>query len=45
MLCGVKREQNMFATCYYDGFLPDLFFCPEDGSDMFIQNYVVSVPI
>jgi hypothetical protein len=45
MLRGVKREHNMLANCYYAGFLLDLFFCSEDGGDIFLQNYFVSILI
>jgi hypothetical protein len=29
---------HLLATCFHFGFLPDLFFEPGDGGNMFLRN-------
>jgi hypothetical protein len=33
-----KAEAPLLTTCFHAGILRDLFFDPEDGGDMFLQN-------
>jgi hypothetical protein len=34
-----NRKQSLHATYFHTGFLLRLFFDPEDGGDMFLQNF------
>jgi hypothetical protein len=33
-----SRVQSSGVTCFHAGFLPGLFFNPEDGGDTFLRN-------
>jgi hypothetical protein len=37
-LQGRKISQTLLVTCFHAGFLPGLFFDPEDEGDMFLRN-------
>jgi hypothetical protein len=34
----MSTSVSLIATCFHAGFLPTLFFDPEDEGDIFLQN-------
>jgi hypothetical protein len=34
----IRKLLDLIFACFHAGFLLGLFFYPEDGSDMFLQN-------
>jgi hypothetical protein len=36
----IEDRKALLATCFRTGFLRGLFFIPEDGADMSLQNTV-----
>jgi hypothetical protein len=38
MLQPLMEAFGLLATCFHAGFLLGLFFDPEDGNDIFLQN-------